>query len=93
MQAPAKSSQYKSALWLSAWLQGRPLRLSFRARYGQPAYRCTIQSAAAAAADGIGISGSRYSRCPPALSGQHSDHEPLVVRFEEPMRAITPGQV
>lgn len=72
--------------------QGQPVRLSFRARYGQPAYGCTVQSAAAAAADGITFRGSRYSSCPSAVTGQQPNPGPLIVRFEEPMRAITPGQ-
>lgn len=72
--------------------QGRPVRLTFMARYGQPTYWCTLQSAAAAVECGTAFRGSRYSSYPTAAAAQTSNDGQLVVRFDEPMRAVTPGQ-
>lgn len=71
---------------------GRPIGLSFKARYGQPAYECTVQTAAAAAAKGAPFRGSRFSCCRAVAAAQTFDNGQLIVRFQDPMRAITPGQ-
>jgi tRNA-specific 2-thiouridylase len=70
--------------------QGQPLQLHFKARYGQPLHACAVQQAAAAAA----FQPTQLSCYPnAAVSGAAGDiGSQLVVTFQRPMRAITPGQ-
>ena len=72
-------------------LQGQPLQLQFKARYGQPLHSCTVQQATAP----LAFQPTQLSRYPgSAGSGAANDTgSQLVVTFQRPMRAITPGQV
>mmetsp|Transcript_18002 Transcript_18002/g.54183 ORF Transcript_18002/g.54183 Transcript_18002/m.54183 type:complete len:541 (+) Transcript_18002:574-2196(+) len=69
-------------------LQEQQVRVEFKARYGQPQYKCTLQLACSVRDPFKASSYSRYQ----SVAGTASTSEWLRVSFDDPVRAVTPGQ-